>query len=164
MDMQQADDQLEQEISVGIVGDTHGFLSEALLAELKKNDYLVHAGDICSPSNLDELNRLAPIYACLGNNDYCYTYGPQVKKITRFSIGGLRWMVCHYREMLEPETCDVAICGHTHRPYIENDPSGCLIMNPGSPTYPRTAMGPSCGRIVLRGKKIISSDIILLDE
>lgn len=153
----------KNEISVGIVSDTHGMLSDCLLAELASNDYIVHAGDICSTRDYDSLCKLAPVYACLGNNDGSYLYGPQVGKVTRFVLGGLRWQVCHYHEMLDLDSCDIAICGHTHRLFVENEKPQVLVMNPGSPSYPRTMMGPTCGKIVVAEKKIISAEIILLD-
>ena len=154
---------VKNEISIGIVSDTHGMLSDSLMAELATNDYLVHAGDICSTSNYDILRNTAPLYACLGNNDASYLYGPNVGRTTRFVLGGLRWQVCHYREMLDLTTCDIAICGHTHKPFVEDEKPNALVMNPGSPTYPRTMMGPTCGKIVVAEGKIISAEIILLD-
>ena len=43
-----------------IVSDTHGYLSPALLAELEGADVIVHAGDICSPSDYRRLEEIAP--------------------------------------------------------------------------------------------------------
>lgn len=36
--------------------------------------------------------------------------------------------------------CDIAICGHTHRPSSRewHRATGVLVMNPGSSTYPRS--------------------------
>lgn len=153
----------KNEISVGVVSDTHGMLSDSLLAELATNDYIVHAGDICSTNDYNILCRIAPLYACLGNNDVCYPYSPHIDKITHFVLGGLRWQVCHYYERLDLDTCDIAICGHTHEPFVKNEKPNALVMNPGSPTYPRTMMGPTCGKIVVSEEKIISAEIILLD-
>ena len=77
---------------------------------------------------------------------------------------GLRWEVCHYRERLDLKLCDIAICGHTHRPFVERDRvAGVLVMNPGSPTYPRSG-GPSMGRIICEEGKVVSARIIPLDE
>ena len=132
-----------------IVSDTHGHLSSELLAALEGADYIVHAGDVCSESDFRRLAQIAPIRACLGNNDWGMDYGPDVKRLTTFFAAGLRWQVCHYQERLDLATCEVAICGHTHRPFIERDPrTRTLVMNPGSPTFPRTAKGPTIGRIV----------------
>ncbi len=132
-----------------IVSDTHGHLSPELLKALEGADYIVHAGDICSDSDYRRLTSIAPVHACLGNNDWGSDYGPVVKRVTSFFAGGLRWQVCHYRERLDLQVCDVAICGHTHRPFFERDTrTRTLVMNPGSPTFPRTSKGPTIGRII----------------
>ena len=146
-----------------IVSDTHGYLSDELLEALVGADVIVHAGDMCSMSDLMRLERIAPVQMCLGNNDWGNDYGPSVKRLTRFSSEGLRWQICHYRERLDLVTCDVAICGHTHRPYFERDKrTGTYIMNPGSPTFPRTAKGPTFGRIIAKSGKILMAEIISL--
>lgn len=145
-----------------IVSDTHGYLSQQLLDALSGADMILHAGDMCSDSDLRTLEDIAPVRMCLGNNDYGYSYGPSVRNLTRVFSDGLRWEICHYRDRLDLETCDIAICGHTHRPYVERDVrTGVLVMNPGSPTYPR-AGGPTIGRIVCEDGKLLSARIIKL--
>ena len=148
-----------------IVSDTHGHLSEELLKALQGADYIVHAGDICSDSDYRQLTRIAPVHACLGNNDWGCDYGPAVKRLTTFFAGGLRWQVCHYQERLDLLTCDIAICGHTHQPFFERDArTRTLVMNPGSPTFPRTAKGPTIGRIVAENGHVSEVRIIQLDK
>lgn len=149
---------------VSVVSDTHGYLSKSLLEELEGADAIVHAGDICSRSHYERLWQIAPVHLCLGNNDWGYQYGPEVKSIVSFTLGGLRWQVCHYREKLDPVTCKVAVCGHTHRPFIETTPYGTTIMNSGSPTFPRTQMGPTCGRVLIQDGKVVSAEIVQLEE
>ena len=146
-----------------IVSDTHGYLSEELLEALVGADYIVHAGDMCSESDYHRLARIAPIRMCLGNNDWGISYGPDVKRLTKFFSAGLRWQICHYEERLDLLTCDVAICGHTHRPFIERDArTRALVVNPGSPTFPRTAKGPTIGRIVAENGHVSEVRIIQL--
>lgn len=146
-----------------IVSDTHGYLSDELLEALVGADYIVHAGDMCSDSDYRRLARIAPIQMCLGNNDWGCDYGPGVKRLTKFFAGGLRWQICHYQERLDLLTCDVAICGHTHRPFFERDPkTRTLVMNPGSPTFPRTAKGPTIGRIIAENGHVSEVRIIEL--
>ena len=146
-----------------IVSDTHGYLSEELLEALQGADYIVHAGDICSESDYRTLTQIAPVHMCLGNNDWSNEYGPDVKRMTRFFAAGLRWQICHYVERLDLMTCDIAICGHTHRPYFERDSrTRVLIMNPGSPTFPRTSQGPTMGRIEAENGHVKSCQIIQL--
>ncbi len=145
-----------------IVSDTHGYLSDELLSELRGADVIVHAGDMCSESDFHTLNDIAMTYMCRGNNDWGYTYDSFVTNLVRFFAAGLRWEVCHYQERLDLATCEVAICGHTHRPLVTRDnKTGVLIMNPGSPTFPR-AGGPSIGRIIADDGKIQSAKIIPL--
>ena len=145
-----------------IVSDTHGFLSAELLAALEGADVIVHAGDCCSGTDFRRLERIAEIHMCRGNNDFAYDYGPGVGRMTSFLRAGLRWQVCHYRERLDPKVADICIFGHTHRPTVERLPTGVLLMNPGSPTYPRTAMGTTIGRIFAADGRILSYDIIKL--
>ena len=146
-----------------IISDTHGYLSERLLDELQGADTIVHAGDICSASGYRTLRQIAPVQLCLGNNDWSYDFGPEVKRLKIFFSSGLRWEVCHYRERLDLETCDIAICGHTHRPFVGRDErTGALVMNPGSPSFPRGS-APTMGRIVCDGGVVVSAEIIALD-
>lgn len=146
-----------------IVSDTHGHLSDELLEALVGADYIVHAGDVCSEYDYRRLTQIAPVHMCLGNNDWGMSYGPDVKRVTRFFAGGLRWQLCHYEERLDLLTCDIAICGHTHRPFVERDArTHVLVMNPGSPTFPRTAKGPTIGRIVAENGYVSEARIIQL--
>lgn len=148
-----------------IVSDTHGFLSNELLEQLEGADVIVHAGDICSASDYRTLCDKTLVHLCLGNNDWAYDYGPRVKPLVRFSGQGLRWEVCHYRERLDLATCEIAICGHTHRPFVQRDErTGVLMMNPGSPTYPRGTMGPTMGRIVVTDGRVAEARIIKLEK
>ncbi len=147
-----------------IISDTHGYLSPELLEELRGADVIVHAGDICSPSDYRTLCGIAQVQMCLGNNDWAYDYGPMVKQRKVFYSSGLRWQINHYRERLNLSMSDIAICGHTHRPFVERDEwTGTLVMNPGSPTYPRRSKA-SMGRIVCADGEVLSARIITLGE
>ncbi len=143
-----------------IVSDTHGHLSAELLRALEGADVIVHAGDMCSTADARRLERIAPLKLCKGNNDWGYDYGPFVGNVTHFFASGLRWQVCHYQERLDLEVCDVAICGHTHRPFLERDSrTGVLVMNPGSPSLPRGG-GPTMGRIVAEDGRLLKAEIV----
>lgn len=146
-----------------IVADTHGDLSDALLEELQGADVIVHAGDCCSLSDYRRLCDICRVVMCTGNNDWSFDYGPAVKSNVRAFMSGLRWQVCHYVERLDLATCDIAICGHTHRPYMRHE-GKVLLMNPGSPTYPRTSQGPTMGRIMCRPGEVVSAELIQLRD
>ena len=137
---------------VGVLSDTHGSLPQDAFAELADCDYIIHAGDICSPSVLLELRQLAPVCAVLGNNDYP-EYGDDVHTFAMPRIGGVRFLVTHtpsdLRAMLSGRTAalkpgdpvpEVAIHGHTHVPELlrgaDASPAG-VILCPGSVSRPR---------------------------
>lgn len=148
-----------------IISDTHGYLSAELLEALQGTHCIVHAGDITSLEDYKTLQEIAPVRMCLGNNDFAYDYGPMVRKKVFFYADGLKWEICHYRERLDLMRCDVAVCGHTHRPFIEKDEwTDTLVMNPGSPTFPRGPQGPTIGRIFIDdvAQKIVDAKIIQL--
>ena len=145
-----------------IISDTHGFLSPELLGELSGADMIVHAGDICSVSDYHALCDIAPVKLCLGNNDWSYDYGPMVKDRIVFLGGGLRWQATHYRRRLNLQMCDIAVFGHTHTPVLERDEwTGVLVMNPGSPTYPRRSR-PSMGRVLVEDGHVVDAKIVTL--
>ncbi len=150
-------------IRYDIISDTHGYVSEELQAAISGADVIIHAGDCCSLSDYEYFKSVAHVVMCLGNNDWGMDYGPSVKRLTRSFMSGLRWQVCHYRERLDLETADIAICGHTHKPFVQRE-KGVLVMNPGSPTYPRTTLGATMGRIYAQGDNVISAKIIRLHD
>lgn len=145
-----------------VISDTHGFLSPELLEELAGADVIVHAGDICSPSDYRTLCGIAPVQMCLGNNDWSYDYGPMVRNRKVFYGSDLKWQLTHYRQHLNLTMSDIAIFGHTHTPVLERDEwTGTLVMNPGSPTYPRRSR-PSMGRILCEEGRVVEARIIEL--
>lgn len=148
---------------VAVISDTHGYLSEELIHALRGADLIVHAGDICSASDFRTLSGMAPLKLCLGNNDWGYDYGPGVERHIHFLYEGALWQVCHYREKLDMSWGKIAICGHTHKPICELSKSGHLLMNPGSPTYPRTQEGPTMGWVEIEDGKILDAHIQRLE-
>ena len=146
---------------IDIISDTHGRLSAVLLDELEGADLILHAGDLTSESDYFELATIAPIKAVLGNNDYFYDYGPDVRSTATFTYEGLRFAMTHYRENLPAGAIDVAVCGHTHRPVVLRRGRG-LLVNPGSPTYPRTMDGPSMARMYVQDGQVLSAEIVSL--
>lgn len=145
-----------------VISDTHGFLSPELLEELEGADVIVHAGDICSPSDYRTLCGIAPVQMCTGNNDWSYDYGPMVRSRKIFYGSDLKWQLTHYRQHLNLTMSDIAVFGHTHTPFLERDEwTGTLVMNPGSPTYPRRSR-PSMGRILCEDGRVIEARIIEL--
>lgn len=148
---------------IDVISDTHGRLSHELVDALDGCDLIIHAGDITSDADFYTLQAIAPLKMCLGNNDWAGEYGPEVTKKVRFEYEGLYFVVVHQHQHLTGESFDVGIFGHTHVPVCETLASGALLMNPGSPTFPRSEAGPTIGRIMVEDGKLLSYEIIKLN-
>lgn len=144
---------------IDIVSDTHGNLSDSLLRELKGADLIIHAGDMTSEMDYEHLKTIAPVRAVLGNNDWYQDYGPEVDRLLTFTYEGLKFAVAHYREDLPVGSVDVAVCGHTHRAK-EARVGRCLVINPGSASYPRGDRGPTIARLMVAAGKVQSVSFI----
>ena len=130
-----------------VVSDTHGQRREIeeVIKKTKPFDFLIHAGD--AEGREEDIRQLAgcPSLIVKGNNDY-YT---ECSYDEVLELGGHRFFVTHGHRYsiswdkegvkaaaLENE-CDIAICGHTHRPWIDDSDERITIINPGSLAYPR---------------------------
>jgi uncharacterized protein len=109
---------------------------------LRDADLILHAGDVCTASVLDELAAYAPVRAVLGNND-----GPDVAswgapETAEFELDGLRVAMIHDsgpsagrlgRMRRRFPDAGLVVFGHSHIPLDASD-DGLRIFNPGSPT------------------------------
>ena len=101
-------------------------------------------------------------FNCVGGK-----YGARTRDLRRdrpalFTYEGLKFAVAHYREDLPVGSVDVAINGHTHVTK-EAQVGRCLVLNPGSASYPRGTRGPTMARMLVKDGKIISTKFIDLD-
>ena len=119
---------------VGLISDTHGLLRKNAMAALSGVDMILHAGDIDSRDIIDELEKIAPVYAVRGNMDLA----PDVcglNTFLRIDIDGVGIGVIHDRGALktapENDGLSVLVFGHSHQPVIE-EKNGVVHINPGS--------------------------------
>src|SRR3954453_23636433 len=61
----------------------------AVAAHLREADMILHAGDLCVPSVLDELAAYAPVRAVLGNNDGADVAAWGAPETLEFDLAGL---------------------------------------------------------------------------
>jgi putative phosphoesterase len=149
-------------VKIGLISDTH--IPEArrelwpqVLEAFADVDLILHAGDIHELYVLDELEKLAPVYAARGNGEDgsagrpIQPEDPRVRYAWLLELEGLWIGLTHYVPVPErppnftiarwverffPErTPDVIVSGDTHREAIASI-DGILCVNPGSPTYP----------------------------
>lgn len=128
--------------TIGIISDTHNKLPDEALEALRGCDKVIHAGDICAPEILWQLECAAPVCAVLGNNDH-QDFGPDVSSVASFVEDGVRFVIVHeprhLKGALESHVSDqnevVAVHGHTHVPKLEtgNDSLMCdYLVCPGA--------------------------------
>ena len=134
---------------VGLVSDIHGTLPDGVHNAFANVDYIICAGDMCSPSVLWELDSIAPTIACLGNNDW-QDYGSFVRREVHTVIGGASIAITHYPQdaarLAQSGDYQLVVHGHTHVPcdYLVGN---CRVINPGSTTRPRGGSDRQCATL-----------------
>ncbi len=132
---------------IGIFADTHDHLGNIRLAVERFNaaqvELVLFAGDLVSTFCVPPLRNLqARIVACYGDNE-----GNKVGLQSGFRIvgqlseppvylttdDGTRFVLTHMKRQLRglDADYDIAVFGHTHKPRIERDHQGRLLINPG---------------------------------
>jgi putative phosphoesterase len=159
---------------VGVIADTHvprrlKCLPPGIARAFDGAQLILHAGDINSTRVLEELGRIAPVVAVIGNADPPWWDLPRSRIV---QVEGCRIGLTHghggWRRYLKDKIrvrlwgfdpmrylryareafgsdVDVIITGHTHRPHLAYL-DGALLFNPGSaaPDY-YIAAGPTVG-------------------
>ena len=127
---------MKNEYHIGIIADTHGFLTNAVHDVFQNVDLIFHAGDIGNHDVLIELKTIAPVAAVFGNMD---RNGLRETLNERLETDVLNFhiVVTHFPGTLLPSAHQtIRIFGHTHMPEIVRSEEGLLI-NPGSASQPR---------------------------
>ena len=131
-----------------IVSDTHRS-DENLKLVIRQHtplDMLIHLGDAEGSEVLIEqwVNQDCQLAMVLGNNDFFSSLEREIE----LELGPHRILLTHghyynvslgveglYQEAVD-RNCDIAMYGHTHRPFLEKR-GAVTILNPGSLSYPR---------------------------
>ena len=135
-----------------IMSDSHGRNENVELAiaqvreEIGEFQMLIHLGDVGDARELESLAGV-PCYIVRGNTDY----DAKLLNANVIEAGGHRIFATHghlyqvdmrldlLRFAALENNCDIAMYGHTHVPYLEEDPDDVTILNPGSISKPRQA-------------------------
>jgi putative phosphoesterase len=178
--------------TIGVISDTHvpdrvRNLHPQVLSILKEArvDLILHAGDVCAPSVLEELGEIAPVIAVAGNRDWFF--GGKFPLKEQINIGGIKLGIAHghdgllnyvwgkFRYIFEGyrlktlvnllngalPKANVIVFGHSHRP--ENTwIDGKLYFNPGSAGIGRFRLQPSMGILTIDREERIRGRIIYL--
>ena len=154
---------------IGVISDTHGLLPLQVHEVLADCDWIFHAGDICDPGILRELQTIAPTVAVLGNNDFneygarvTYEAHPIVDEVLFFMThkpNDARKHIATFRAGGTPEdnVPHVVIHGHTHVPALERiEIAGnpAFLVCPGSISYPRMQTARSLAKIDIQDSHV----------
>jgi hypothetical protein len=158
---------------VVVLADTHAprrwrGCPPAVAGHLRGAELILHAGDVCVPSVLDELAGYAPVKAVRGNND-----GPDVAAwgapdTLEFELAGLPVAMVHDSGPAPRRTArmkrrfpgaELVVFGHSHIPLDETG-DGVRIFNPGSPTDRRRQPHGTVGLLRIEDARIIEARIV----
>lgn len=142
---------------IGLISDTHVAwgereLPQQALEAFQGVDLILHGGDIYTHSVLDALERIAPVLAALGDDDYLSSDKRVKEKHVLQLEGHTIWLVHEgpptplsalglsswWQKRVAPHKVqfskpDIIISGHEHRTLVERC-DGILCINSGSPT------------------------------
>ena len=160
---------------VVLLSDTHAprfwkGLPQAVAEHLAGADLILHAGDVCRPSVLDELAAHAPVHVVQGNND-----GPDVaawgaEETWQGELDGLPVAMIHDAGPKQGRTArmhrrfpeaELVVFGHSHIPLDETG-DHVRIVNPGSPTDKRRQPFRTLGLLEVRDARVVSLEIVPL--
>ena len=156
-----------------VLSDTHAprrwkSCPPAVAARLRGADLILHAGDVCTASVLDELAEYAPVTAVVGNND-----GPDVAawgaaETAELTLAGLRVAMIHdsgassgrlARMRARFPGADLVVFGHSHIP-MDVAADGFRIFNPGSPTDRRRQPHGTLGVLRVADGRLLDASLI----
>jgi putative phosphoesterase len=134
-------------MKIGIFADTHDHIDNIRRAVERFNaeqvELVLFAGDLVSTFCVPHLRNLnAKIVACYGDNE-----GNKIGLQSGFKLvgqlseppvfvttgDGTRFVITHMKRQLRGLTADydIAVFGHTHKPRIDHDDQGRMLINPG---------------------------------
>ena len=151
-----------------VVADTHipdhaRALPDVILAEARRADLILHAGDVTRAAVLETLARFAPVHAAMGNNDHADVAAWGATETTELEVSGVSVGLIHdsgpargrsRRMRRRFPNADLVIFGHSHIPMdLESEDDHLRLVNPGSPTWKRRQPYPTYA-IVTFGRRI----------
>ena len=83
---------------IGLISDTHNLLRTEVMEALSGVEAILHAGDISSEATLDQLRKIAPVYAVRGNADK--EWAGDLANYLDFELCGLHIYMTHKKKDL----------------------------------------------------------------
>jgi uncharacterized protein len=136
--------------------------------QLRAADLILHAGDVCTASVLDELSEYGPVRAVLGNNDTPDVASWGAEPTLELDVDGLRIAMLHdsgqatgrlQRMRRAFPQAELVVFGHSHIP-LDQAGQGLRIFNPGSPTDRRRQPQGTLGVLRIEAGQLMEARIV----
>ncbi|MBL9137151.1 MAG: metallophosphoesterase family protein [Verrucomicrobiales bacterium] len=132
-------------MKIGLIADTHNDLPPQAEERFIGVDRILHAGDVCDPRLIAQLEAIAPVTVVAGNNDF----HPSWRETEVIDLAGVRFLIQHIVSPHRPTPTfavrihkirpRVVVFGHTHCPFSEVI-DGVHYLNPGSAGQSRSGI------------------------
>lgn len=143
-------------LRVGLISDTHSLLRPEAKAFLQGCDHIIHGGDVGDADILEQLEKLAPVTAVRGNNDYG-DWAESLNETRRIELGRFAIYAIHDLADLDIDAraagVRVVISGHSHKPVV-TERNGVLYVNPGSAGPRRFKLPVAAGELSIEHDRI----------
>jgi len=160
-------------MKLAVLSDTHApRYWKACPAEVARRldgaDLILHAGDVCRASVLEELAGFAPVRAVLGNNDTPDVAAWGAPATLELDLDGLAVAMVHDAGPAQGRparlrrlfpTAALVVFGHSHIP-LDEEGDGVRIFNPGSPTDRRRQPRGTMGLLRVEGGRLLEAEIV----
>jgi uncharacterized protein len=164
-------------MKVAVLSDTHApRYWKACPAEVARRldgaDLILHAGDVCRATVLEELAGFAPVRAVLGNNDTPDVAAWGAPETLELDLDGLAVAMVHDAGPAEGRPlrlrrrfpgAALVVFGHSHIPLdlvLGSAGDGLRIFNPGSPTDRRRQPRGTMGLLRIEGGRLLEAEIV----
>lgn len=156
-----------------VLSDTHAprrwkTCPPAVAVCLRNADLILHAGDVCTATVLDELAQYAPVTAVVGNNDAPDVAAWGAAETAELTVEGVRIAMIHdsgqapgrlTRMRARFPRANLVVFGHSHIP-MDLAADGFRIFNPGSPTDRRRQSHGTLGVLRVADGTLLGAELI----
>ncbi len=161
-------------MKVAVLSDTHAprywkSCPTEVARRLRGVDLILHAGDVCRATVLEELAAFAPVRAVLGNNDTADVAAWGAPETLRLDLDGLPVAMVHdagkaagrpRRMGRRFPDARLVVFGHSHIPLDLAAEGAPRLFNPGSPTDRRRQPHGTMGLLRVEGGRLLEASIV----
>ena len=162
-------------MKVGIISDTHNYLSKKTINYLSECDEIWHAGDIGTINILNRLEKISYTRAVYGNIDGDLLRR-EIKEYVVFKIKKIKVLMIHIagriesynsktRDLIKENKPDLLVCGHSHILKVSRDNKFNLLhINPGAAGNVGFHREKTIIRFDVNNEKIQNMQVVKLDK